>query len=295
MIMRLASFLLVVVIAGTAHFFHIHSSRSASREIAITNEVRLFIPDGKSIRHFCLGQRTTLADLFWLKLVQYLGTPEAYRKGLHQLLPLAHLITDLDPEYGYAYMAAGLVLNSKKRVVESNEILEKGAQNSSRWEIPFYLAFNYWYELKDYIQGAHWLKKAALVPGRPTYITGLVQRLYSQAGTLDMAKQFTKAMLEETPSEEHRAELLQRLKELDIEEDLQKIERALAIFEKDKGRPAWSLEELIGIAPPHLLPFSPYHHSLQYDPLTQEVKSPLLEKRFALPKMEEPVIEAREK
>jgi tetratricopeptide (TPR) repeat protein len=184
---------LLVAVAAVVHLTHRWGAALEREQDKDTDQV-IFIPDGKALRYFALGQQTTLADLYWLKLIQYLGGVEGAQP---KILGLANLVTDLDPEYSYAYMASGLVLAAKKRLVESNEILEKGAANAPwRWEIPFYLGFNYWYELGDWEKGAYWLKRAVQIPGRPPYLPVLVPRLLATAGDVDAVIVFVKAMAE---------------------------------------------------------------------------------------------------
>jgi tetratricopeptide (TPR) repeat protein len=251
MFLKRLRFAALLVAAGAAtHLFH---SASLERDPAETNEVHLYLPSGSFLRQCSLGQRTTLSDLYWLKLVQYLGTSEASAAGFPQLLALAHVVTDLDLRYGYPYMVAGLVLGVKHRVDESNEILEKGFRNApDRWEIPFYLAFNYWYERGDLVTGAAWLERSARIPGRPELVPGLARTLYSDAGQVDTAIRFTAELLRQAPTEEERAALEQRLQDLRVEKDLRALEDALATFETREGRPAYSLDELVGTVMPAL-------------------------------------------
>jgi hypothetical protein len=89
------------------------------------------VPSGEAVRAVALGHRTFLSDLYWLATVQYIGEPKADQRGWEKLLPLADLVTDLDPRHGYAYQTAGIVLSAAGRLEESDRILQKGIRRAA--------------------------------------------------------------------------------------------------------------------------------------------------------------------
>jgi len=257
----------LVVLVSSCHFLHLGAASLATDD----DDTRVFVPDGKMLRHFVAGQTTTVADYYWLKLVMVLGGRDGPQP---KILPLAHAITDLDPEYGYAYIAAGLALSNKKRLDQSIEILTKGAENAQRWEIPFYLAYNYWYEKRDIKTGAYWLRRASTIPGHPVYIEQLAARLYANAGDVDSALEFVETMHSQAPSDTARLDYEKRIVELKIERDLQVLERAIASYKAATGGFPLGLAQL----PPIALSQPP--DTYQYDPLSGAVSNRLLAKRL---------------
>jgi tetratricopeptide (TPR) repeat protein len=276
-----ATWVLVAGVLATTHWAHLVTVGLAQ---TAETESRFFLPDGPALRRFSLRQETSLADLYWLRLVQYIGTPEHHQQKLPQLYPLANLVTDLDPRYAYAYLAPGMLLSTTGRIQESNHLLEKGVSNAPwRWEIPFYLSFNHWYELRNLEEGARWLKVAATVKGAPPWIGTLINRLYSSAGQIDLAIGYTKQMYEQAISEGQRADLGRRLEDLDTERTLQQLEAACATFRERFGRPPWTLKELVGTVLERL-PEGPF----EIDPLDGEPATFLLQKRIRLNRPPEP-------
>ena len=85
-------------------------------------------PLGAALALASPGIRLSIADFYWLETVQYVGEPRGRERGFEKLLPLADLVTDLDPGHGYAYQTAGIVLSAEGRVDESDVILRKGMQ-----------------------------------------------------------------------------------------------------------------------------------------------------------------------
>lgn len=288
----------LIALAGASHGFHLATAKEVSKvvEESLSEVPTFYLPDGASVRPFLLGQQTTAADLYFLKLVQYIGTPMAEKAGWPQLLQLGQLITDLDPEYGYAYQVIGILLSVKKRIDESNEIFEKGMTHvPKRWELPFYSSYNYWFERGDLTRGAELLFRAAGVTGGPPWLSDLASRLYSSAGQIETALQFIAGVLATDPPAAIRDDLLQRRQELLIERELQALENGIQQFHLRTGRRPSSLRELSGTVMA-FIPAAPDGTSFSYDPKTGEVSSPLLPKRLVLHRAENvPSIELEER
>jgi len=248
-----------------------------SVRIARLTETQFSLPDGKQLRRVLLQQETTLADIYWFKLIQYLGTPQNYDAGVPALYSLADFVTDLDPRYGYAYIGPGLVLSAHKRFDESNRLLEKGVPNSQRWEIPFYLSFNYWFELKDLEKGAAWMEVTSRTKGSPPWVLQLLHRLYSSAGQIELGIRFTETMIQSAASERDRDHFRRRLEDLRAEQALQFLEKACDEYQRRFGRPPWELKELEGTILQRL-PDGPFEIS----PFDGRPATFLLEKRIKL-------------
>lgn len=269
---------LLPVVAVTTHFAHLQADGIGDESFG---ELPTFvIPDSQVVRWMALGQTTTAADLFFLRLVQYVGTTAASDAGWPQILPLAELITDLDPDYGYAYEAAGILLSSKQRADESISILEKGMLNQpDRWQLPFFAAYNHWYLLEDYSAGADLLLRVALIPGSPRWVSELASRLYSSAGQIDVGLAYVEAMLASELPTEISDKLALRKYELLIERDLQSLEDAIVRYHNRVGYNPGLLAELVGeeIA---ALPAAPDGSHYTYDAATGKVSSHRLERRL---------------
>jgi hypothetical protein len=239
----------------------------------------VYVPNGASLRRFAGGQDTTLADLLFLRLVQYIGTPTAAASGLPQLLELGEAVTDLDPLFGYAYEVTGIVLTDPAgRYEESNKILEKGIQAvPNRWQLPFFAAFNRWYGLNDYAGAAELLIQTASLPGSPSYISTLASRLFAESQDFEAGLAMIDAMLGQPLPERVRRDLETRRHELLVEKELRRIDAATNRFLIRNGRRPASLEELRRVEKLSLPPFP-----VEYDPQGGQATSPLLPKRVRL-------------
>jgi tetratricopeptide (TPR) repeat protein len=145
-----------------------------------------YLPRGDYLKVAVLGYRQLAADLIWLQAVQHFGkrtqSAEGYRWAYHAV----DVLTDLDPKFSFAYQAAGAILGVvAEQVDESVAILKKGiAHNPTVWELPFFLGYNYYYELHDSAEAAKYFRAASALPGSPWYLPALAARMTVEAGDL---------------------------------------------------------------------------------------------------------------
>ncbi len=254
------------------------SSQAAVRPYDVAH-----VPNGAVARVASLGHRNLVSDLYWLALVQYVGDPFADRRGYEKLLPLADLVTDLDPRHGYAYQTAGIVLSAAGRIEESNRILRKGIERGPRWwTFPFYLSFNHWFYGGDFAEGARWAEVAARTPGASPNISHLALSLKSKAGSPEDALR----MLDElraTVADEALARRLDEQRRLAVlERDAQLLERAAAEYEARRGAPIGSLDDLVRSGLLDRLPPDPFGGRYEWRADERRVRSSANPFRFSL-------------
>ena len=268
---------LVIALAAASHVAHGRAASAFGQPAWEAVEVPVFfLPTGDSIRALSIGQNTTAADLYFLKMVQYIGTSAAENADWPQLFELANLVTDIDPEYGYAYEVPGILLTSKRRIDESNRIFEKGiAAVPQRWQLPFFCAFNYWYELENLEAGARLLWKAAALPGAPEYTSELASRLAGNTNSLEFALSYAETILAQESNTTVRERMEKRRVEILVEMDLRRLEAAIAEYQMRLGRTPSALTDLLG---PTLqrLPVAPDRSSYDYNPSEGAVRHSLL-------------------
>ena len=242
-------------------------------------ESTLAVP-GSVVRRLGLEQQTTIADLGFLKVVQYLGTTSSLSSGYPELLRYSDWVTDVDPLFGYAYEVAGVALTDPaRRYEESSQILEKGIANvPNRWQLPFFAAFNRWYGQGDYAGAAPLLLRASQLPGSPFYLADLAARLYSEAGEIEGGLALIDGTLTQRLPEAVRENLQSRRRDLLVEGVLRKIDQAAAQFASYSGRRPVDLAELLKFAPALTLPEFP----VAYDHAAGQAVSPLLKARIRL-------------
>lgn len=276
---RLVYLFPLLVLAGTAHALH-RSAQASQAEARLEKP----LPNANILRFLSSSHRTSVADMYWLHLVQYVGTPEAQEAGWPELEALADLVTTLDPEYGYAYQAAGVLLTEAGRYEASNEILGKGMENvPDRWQLPFYAGFNHWNHLDNLPEAGRLIARAAQLEGGPAYLSELSTRLYASAGDVDEGLRLLDLMIEETEDPLMREGLQSRRGDLLVEQALQRVERAMEAFEATEGRRPRSLQELAQAMPAaRQVLGTEIGQTIRLDAYTGLVASPLLPERLVV-------------
>lgn len=213
--------------------------------------------------------------------MQYVGEPQAEKRGWDKLLPLVDLVTDLDPRHGYAYQTAGIVLSAAGRLDESNRILAKGMEKGPDWwSFPYYLAFNAWFYEGDYAAGARYAAIAARRPGASPNISHLALSLASKSGTPEDAIRMLRELRETVKDEVTASRLDEQLRLAILERDAQALERAAARFEQDHGRAILSLDELTWNGYVAVLPEDPFGGRYEWKPEERKVRSTANSFRF---------------
>lgn len=127
----------------------------------------LYLPSGQFVAQTALGYRDLAADILWFKMVQYYG---GYRMGENDLALFRHLvdvITDLDPQFTFAYVFGALIIaEDLGRFEQGIAVLEKGMRNNpADWWLPFELGFLDYVYAHDYERAVSHFRKAAALPG----------------------------------------------------------------------------------------------------------------------------------
>ncbi|WNG34521.1 hypothetical protein F0U61_13400 [Archangium violaceum] len=202
------------------------------------------LPRQEVLRVVGRGYIEVIADYFWIQLVQATGRArdaEEYR----DIYPYGELITDLDPRFGMVYrFAAGALPTNLGRETwvntqESTRLLRKGLKlfpNDLKMNI--LLAYNLSAFHKQYQEAAEVLERASKLPGAPAYLPALATRLYAQSGSVNAGLVLARS-LAESEDPETRELFQQRVRDLEMEAELRRVDAAI---EKFRGA--------FGVAPP---------------------------------------------
>lgn len=218
------------------------------------------VPRSAQLRHLSPSLQLSVADLYWLLTVQYIGEPRRELRGFEKLWPLVDLVTDLDPRHGYAYQTGGIVLSSQLRLDESDAILKKGMEpgRPGWWSYPFYLAFNDYFYRGDYESAARWAEVAARTPGASTNIAHLAMALKVKRGDPAEAVRFLDAMLAGATDESTVQALRDQRKLALLQLHLATLDAAVTRYRERHGHPPARLEALVADGLLSALPEDPF-------------------------------------
>jgi tetratricopeptide (TPR) repeat protein len=163
----------------------------ASRPAKAPAGPRVFVPSPGFFLDFSPSFRTTIADAYYLLMVQYYGEHMKGDKRLDSLPQMADLVTTLSPHFTRAYLFGAFALIDAGRPELSYKLLERGfEENPGDWRFPAYLGFfAYRYGIggdKDLV-ASRWYQKAAAMPGSPAYLQRLAAILAAKGGDTQKA------------------------------------------------------------------------------------------------------------
>jgi tetratricopeptide (TPR) repeat protein len=190
-----------------------------------TEEVEslLYLPSGKYLKPLSLGYDQVVADLLWIKTINYFGNHFSTDKQYPWLSHLLNLIIDLDPRFDFPYYFGGLVLSLETSQVElANQVLERGIEAyPQKWEFPYYIAFNHFYHNGDAARAVPYIEKAASLPKAPPFLKRLNAHLYLKSGQKEAALAFYREVYRNTSDEMLRQKTKEKMDRilLDIESE----------------------------------------------------------------------------
>lgn len=242
------------------------------------------VPSAQAARWTSAGHPTLVANLWWLRAVQYMGDDRADERGWEKLFPAVDLVTDLDPRHGYAYQVAGIMLGGAGRFAESDAIFEKGFRNvPGRYILAFQRAVNAFLYEGDYPEAAHWFEAASHVPGAPAArMRAYAAAMLAKGDQHEAAVALLKESLQAAEDDETRQSLGKQLDQVELEYRATVVEKAAAVYAARHGFPPAVLELLVleGLLPE--LPADPFGGMLYLDP-EGRVRSTVHQRRFERP------------
>ena len=101
---------------------------------------KVFVPSPKFFQDFSPSFRTSIADAYYLMMVQYYGEHVNGDGKLDSLPAMAELVTTLSPHFTRAYLFSAFALIDAGRPDVAYELLKKGfKENPDDWHFPAYL------------------------------------------------------------------------------------------------------------------------------------------------------------
>jgi hypothetical protein len=183
-----------------------------------------YLPRTAVLHHLALGHDELVADLVFLRTVNYFGAELLGSRHYEWLGPHLDTVITLDPHFRAAYhfgshaaMYNGLPITNE-RVWTSSHFLEAGLAVFPRdWEFAFTLGCNYLNELKTKDPqerarwrriGGDWIRRAALAGGGPPWLPNLAATILTEAGEVEAAIRYLEEAYLTTDEEVSREQIL---------------------------------------------------------------------------------------
>jgi len=251
--------LLVLLLASAVPWIQVRIDASSGFR---AQEEILYLWSGEQVRRLCPGFEALMADIYWIRTVQYFGGQRAFaqEKRFDLLEPLVNITTTLDPKLEIAYRYGAVFLSEARpfgagRPEAGIALLERGAQQLPRsWILQQNLGFYTYFYLRDPHRAAAAVLKAARLPGAPVWLENMAADFLVKGGERETARRIWMRMYEQSEEGPIKANARSQLQRLDALEGADILTRQVRVFVAKTGRLPGSLAEL-GRA--GLLPFPP--------------------------------------
>jgi hypothetical protein len=221
----------------------------------VVTEAVLYVPPGAAIGRLALSYDALLADIYWIRALQYFGRTRLSDdpdKRYDLLFPLLQITTTLDPLFNIAYRFGAIFLSEGHpdgpgRPDHAVALLEQGlAHRPGHWPYMQDIGFvHYWWD-RDYVKAAAWFRRAAEQPDAPWWLGSLAASTEAMGGNLEASRALWRSLRDNADNEWLRENAAWRLQQLDAMEAVAELTRVVGRFEALSGRPPRSWRDLVG-------------------------------------------------
>jgi hypothetical protein len=211
----------------------------------------LYLWSGDQVRRLAPGFEDLMADVYWLRTVQYFGGQRVYAadKRFDLLLPLVNITVTLDPRMEIAYRYGATFLAETHPIGAGQpeaavKLLERGVRAMPNdWRLRQDLGLFHYYFLSDAQRASQVLLEAGEIPGAPPFLATLAAQVVMRAGDRETSRQMWRRIYEqgEGPMKNNAAVHLAQLDALDA---LDNVNEAIRVHEGRTGARPATLEEL---------------------------------------------------
>ena len=234
----------------------------------------LYFSSPSAVKALALGYDGLLADVYWMRAVQYYGRrEEAERRPVRykNLAGLLDIVTTLDPKMLDVYRAGSVFLAEPDPVgagqpQEAVKLLDKGISfQPQEWRLWFEKGFVYFWYFKDFQKaGEVWLGASRLTPA-PPWMAGLAASALSRGGAIETAKDLWRRQLEGSTRDDIKNNARNHLASIQVDEDIWTFEFVLEKYAARHGSPPDSLEALVRAGYLRFIPVDPSGIPYSYD------------------------------
>jgi tetratricopeptide (TPR) repeat protein len=212
----------------------------------------LYLWSGDQIRRLTPGFHNIVADVYWLRTVQYFGGQRVFAtdKRFDLLAPLVDITTAIDPRLEIAYEYGATFLAEQWPLGAGNPeaaiaLLRRGVGRNPRdWRLRQHLGLFYLFFMNDAARASQVLLEAADVPGAPPYFRTLAAQVLAKGGERRSALTLWQQIYEQSEPGQLKDNALLHLRQLQSFDAADALETAARAFAHRTGRPPATLEEL---------------------------------------------------
>lgn len=251
-----------LVVGGLACLYPLQKRMDGTFQTNRNIEETLYLSSGETVRRLSVGFDGVVADLYWIRAVQYFGLKFGgglegkvtfkglpTKKDLPILYPMLDVLTTIDPDYLAAYRSGSLFI-AEYDFDSASALLKKGIANAKDRPTKFKLLADlgaiYW-RAQQYEKCAviyEEASKTALAPRDRAWTGLMVGAAKTRGGDRKTSYLLFTQMLEDAEDEAARKAAQWRLDQLQSLDDRDYLLRLVHEYQKRTGRLPQSLAQL---------------------------------------------------
>jgi hypothetical protein len=252
----------LLVACLTASFFVLHLVQAIYPSSSM--EDVLFISSPQFVKRASLGYSGLLANIYWMRAVQYFGTKHSRDSMQYKALgPLLDITTTLDPNLTIAYEFGSTFLEQPppSGAGDTNAaiaLIRKGIQsNPDDWHLYFTLGFIQYLGQHDYLAAAKTFEEGSKVPHANRLLKVLAAKMLTDAGSLSTARYMWRSVYEESSDKSLKENAELHLACLLVDEEVPQLEKVVAEYRRRSGNNPDSWRDLIAAGALRSVPRDP--------------------------------------
>ncbi len=218
--------LIIVIFPMIVHFFQIKYDQIYPPKKEILNEM-MYFPSGRFLKIVVCDFDIFVSNIVWLRAIQYYGQHALTDYNYPWLTHIFDILTRLDPLFinGYRFGAL-LIAEDAGSPAEAIKLLRRAITNCpDRWEPLFDAGFINYFLLKDFNKAGRYFKLSALREGFSGRSIRFAAHAFRKAKKYKFAKDLWQIVLKNAQTEKRKETALKSLYYIQIEEDIDSLQR----------------------------------------------------------------------
>jgi tetratricopeptide (TPR) repeat protein len=283
-----------LIVAGMAEVRNLQRKIDEEKQPLQLESEDLMMRSGKMVKRMSLEYAPLMAAIYWTRAVQYFGEKHhLHDQDLQLLWPLLDITTTLDPNLLPAYRTGSAFLSDAppRGAGEPDlavKLLERGIKaNPDQWRLYQDLGNVYYFDKKDYLKASQAFEEGSKLPGALVWMKVMAAKIAADGESLETSYFLWKQIYDSTNEPELKKNAASHLRLLQVELDIQAIDRVTDEYEKQTGHRATKMSELTKAGLIRGTPLDPegYPYVLGEEGTAElNLNSPMLEEQLMLKK-----------
>lgn len=234
---------------------------------------------GDSLRRLFAGYENAMADIYWLRSIQYHGGEVAFNpeSKLDLLETYLDVTTTLDPRFEIAYRYGAMFLSEGRYGANTPELgialLDKGLKNMpDNWRLAQDRAIFTSFYLNDAELASQRFEEASRMRGAPPYLKVLAATALAEGGSREAATAMWSRLADSSEEPFVRAAARRYLDRFDALAMAESLTALVGRYREQFGRDPKEMEDFLAAGYLRSTPLDPSGSPLAFDPVDQRFR-----------------------